>query len=267
MLGNVRDADELPDSALTASEDRPKLVIDFPFDESGRSSHDDMERLDAWSDSHGPTSTVCWLPSFFNAAGLACLKRYVAVDELMKYHRLDEHTAHLSASQRNQARPLLKNHQAQLKTLVKDAILCAYGVIDEVGDLVDPADSLTDHRRSLDPSIVIQPTTAPRLDGALGQICDQVFACRYPDHPNFDSQVTAANLRTAWDEIRRALADPEERINVERNRRPTLRGLKMRRQFLEQLSDEARGQQQVRVTRSRAHVESRFSTEKKTLWY
>ena len=225
MFANVRDADELPDSALTASVDRPRLVIDFPFDESGRSSHDDMERLDAWNDSHGPASTVCWLPSFFNAAGLACLKRYVAVDELMKYDRLDEHTAHLSASQRNQARPLLKNHQAQLKTRVKDAILCAYGVIAEGRDLVDPVDSLTDHHRSLDPSMVIRPTTAPRLDGALRQICDQIFACRYPGHPQFDSQVTAANLRTAWAEIRRALADPEGRVNVEKNRRPTVRNV------------------------------------------
>ena len=225
MFANVRDTDELPDNALAASEDRPKLVIDFPFDESGRTSHDDMERLDAWSDSHGPTSTVCWLPSFFNAAGLACLKRCVAVDELMKYDRLDEHTAHLSASQRNQARPLLKNVHAQLKSRVKDAILCAYGVIEEGRDLVDPADSLTDHHRSLDPSMVIRPTTAPRLDGALNQICDQVLACRYPGHPQFDALVTAANLRTAWDEIRRALTDPEERVNVEKNRRPTLRNV------------------------------------------
>ena len=225
MFANVRDANELPDSALAASEDRPKLVIDFPFDESGRSSHEDMERLDAWSDSHGPTSTVCWLPSFFNAAGLACLKRYVAVDELMKYDRLDQHTAHLSASQRNQARPLLKNLQGQLKSRVKDAILCAYGVIEAGRDLVDPADSLTDYHRSLDPSMVIRPTSAPRLDGALSQICDQVFKCRYPGHPHFDSQVTAANLRTAWDEIRRALADPEERVNVEKSRRRTLRNV------------------------------------------
>ena len=225
MFANVRDVDELTDSALAASEDRPKLVIDFPFDESGRSSHDDMERLDAWIDSHEPTSTVCWLPSFLNAAGLACLKRYVAVDELMKYERLDDYTAHLSASQRNEARPLLKNLHVQLKARVKDAILCAYGVVAENRDLVDPADALTDHHRSLDPSMVIRPTTAPRLDGALSQICDQVFQSRYPGHPHFDSKVTSANLRTTWDEIQRALADPDERINVEKNRRPTLRNV------------------------------------------
>ena len=225
VFGNVRDVSDLTDNALRASDDRPKLVIDYPFDETPRSPQDDLERLDDWSRRHDATTTVCWLPSFFNSAGLSCLKRLVAVDELLKHDRFDQHTVHLSANQRNEARPLLENLRTQLRAQLEEAVLCAYGIVSSRHDLVDPADSLTDHHRSLDPALVIRPTVSPKLDGALGEICDQIFAFRYPGHPRFDSRITPGHIRTTWVEIRRALADPDERIIVESRHRRVLRNV------------------------------------------
>jgi hypothetical protein len=225
VFGNVRDTNEMADNTLTASPDRPKLIIDFPFDERGRSPEDDLERLDAWSQHHGATPTVCWLPSFFNAHGLATLKRYVAVDELLKQDRFAQYTRHLSAAQRAEAKPIVESLRSQLAAQLHTAVLVAYGVISGHDPLVDATQRLTDHHRSLDPTLVIRPTTRPTLEGALGEICDQIFSSQYPGHPKFDAVVTTPHLRTAWSEIKRALADPDNRVTVESSNRRALRAV------------------------------------------
>jgi len=225
IFGNVRDSSEMPDSALTASPDRPKLIVDFPFDEAGRSPEDDLERLDDWSQRHDPTNTVCWLPSFFSTHGLTALKRYVAVDELLKLDRFEQYTTHLSANQRTEAKPLLENIRSQLAAQLGEAILSAYGIVSTTNPMVDPANSLTDHHRCLDPTLDIRPTTKPTFDGALRELCDQIFSTLYPGHPQFDARITPGQLRTTWAEIQRALADPDGRINVEAAHRKTLRNV------------------------------------------
>ncbi|WP_326641577.1 hypothetical protein OG884_02190 [Streptosporangium sp. NBC_01755] len=47
VYGNVRNAEELPDSALLAEGDRWKLVIDFPFDEQNFGPNDDLARIES----------------------------------------------------------------------------------------------------------------------------------------------------------------------------------------------------------------------------
>ena len=225
VFGNVRDAAELADNALVASPDQPKLVIDFPFDQTGRSPEDDLERLDGWAETHPPSTTICWLPSFFNAEGLTALRTYVAIDEVLKSDRFEQHTSHLSASQRAEAKPILEGLRNQLAVQLNEAILVAYGVISSNNSLVDSANSLTEHYRSLDASLSVRPTTQPTLAGSMGELCDQVFNALYPGHPLFDSKVTSGQLRTTWGEIKRALAETDGRIVVETSHRGALRNV------------------------------------------
>ncbi|BAN04394.1 hypothetical protein [Ilumatobacter coccineus] len=225
VFGNVRDTAEIADHALAAEADRPKLVIDFPFDQSGKSPDDDLERLDAWTDAHDPSHTVCWLPSFFNNEGLTALRNYVAVDEVLKLDRFEQHTSHLSASQRAEAKPIIENLRNQLAAQLSEAILSAYGVVNTPSSFVDTAHSLTQHYRSLAPAVSVRPTTEPSMSGALGQLCDQIFTALYPGHPHFDSKVTTAQLRTTWAEAKRALADDDGRVVVESGNRPALRNV------------------------------------------
>ena len=215
----------MADRILVASPDRPKLVIDFPFDDAGRSPKNDLERLDNWSQRHGPTTAVCWLPSFFNSQGLSILGRYVAIDELFKHDRFNQYTSHLSKNERIEAKPILESLHRQLAAQLNVAILCAYGVVTNDDPLVDPTNSLTDHYRSLDPSLVIRPTTRPTLNGALNELCDQILIHLYPGHPDFHARITPGHLRTTWEETRRALADPDGRINVEASKRKILRNI------------------------------------------
>lgn len=224
-FGNVRDHKQMPDNALVASPDRPKLVIDFPFDDTGRTPEEDLARLDDWAQQHDPTTTVCWLPSFFNAQGLATLGRYVAVDELLKPDRFEQYTRHLSINDRFQAKPIIESLHNQLATQLSEAILCAYGVVSRTNPLIDPANSLTEHYRCLDRSVPIKPTTRPTLGEALDELCDQIFCGLYPGHPEFEAHISSTQLKTTWSEIQRALADPNGRINVEKAHRKTLRNV------------------------------------------
>ncbi len=225
-FGNIRDKAEVPDIALRAGGGRPKVVIDFPFDEAGHSSEEDLERLDTWSGVNEPTASVCWLPSFLNREGLGGLGRYVALNELMRSEqRFEQHTQHLSQRQRLELQPVLTSMRDQLRAQLKEAVLVAYGVRAGTHPWVDDASALTDHFRSLDPALVARPTTSPAIGAALDELCHQLLAGQFPGHPRFDTKVTAGMLRTTWDEVRRALADPDGRVNVETGNRPALRNV------------------------------------------
>ncbi|MHB1447251.1 MAG: hypothetical protein ACYCZV_16590, partial [Acidimicrobiales bacterium] len=223
-FGNVRDTAEVPDIALRAIAGRPRVVIDFPFDDSGHGPEEDLERLDAWTENNQPTTTVCWMPSYLNRDGLSGLGRFVALHELLRSdQRFEQHTQHLSQRQRFELRPVLTSMRDQLRAQMKDAVLVAYGVRSGSHPWVDEASALTDHFRSLDSALVARPTTKPTMAEALEELCDQILTGQYPGHPRFDSKVTPAMLRTTWQEVHRALADPDGRVNVETGNRSALR--------------------------------------------
>ena len=225
-FGNIRDTTEVADISLRSGGGRPKVVIDFPFDELGHSPEEDFERLDTWAERNDPTTTVCWLPSFLNREGLSGLGRFVALNELMRSEqRFEQHTQHLSQRQRLELRPVLTSMRDQLRAQLKEAVLVAYGVRSGTHPWVDDASALTDHFRSLDPALVARPTTLPTMAGALDELCSQLLTGQFPGHPKFDTKVTTGMLRTTWDEVRRALADPDGRINVETANRPALRNV------------------------------------------
>ena len=64
VFGNVRDAASLPEQSFDARDGTWRVVVDYPFDEAGFTSADDVNRIDrllAGGDRH----TVVWLPRFF----------------------------------------------------------------------------------------------------------------------------------------------------------------------------------------------------------
>jgi hypothetical protein len=224
-FGNIRDRSEVADIALQAGGGRPKVVVDFPFDELGHTPEEDLERLVSWeAGGNKPTLTVCWVPSFLNQVGLSGLGRYVALNELLRSEqRFEQHTQHLSQRQRLELRPVLVSMRDGLRGLLADAVLIAYGVRSGTHPWVDEASALTDHFRSLEPGLIARPTTSPTMAGALDELCTQLLDHQFPGHPRFDAKVTGAMLRTTWEEIRRALADPDGRVLLEVANRQALR--------------------------------------------
>lgn len=225
MFGNLRDPHDLADSTLKSTASRPKVLIDFPFDDAGYGPDADLERLDAFKAVNADTPTLCWLPSFLTDDGQRQLRNFVALDMLLTGERFEQHTKNLSESQRREAKPLLTEQRNQLQAQLTEAVKSAYGVIGE-HPYVDATRSLTEHFVSLDTSLNVRPTTAPEFEGAFEQITDQVFASIYPGHPNLgDTRITKGNRQTALTELQRALGSPEGRVVVDSPKRAITRTL------------------------------------------
>lgn len=227
VFGNLRDTADVPDAALKAQPGKPKLLIDFPFDETGHTPEEDLERLDGFVAANpGPTTSVCWMPSFFNQQGLSALKTLVTLEELFTGpNRFEQHTSELSDNQRREARPVLENRRNQLRLELGAAIRAAYGIVATDHPLLDNELSLADHFRSLDPAMTVRPTTSPKFGEALDELCDQMLTHLHPGHPTFGEKVTQAKLKTVWEELQRAIGDVEKRINVENRNRAVLRNI------------------------------------------
>jgi len=219
LFGNLRDSGDLADSALKGARTRPKVLIDFPFDDAGYGPAADQDRLNEFMAANEGTPTVCWLPSFFTDDGQRQLRNYVALDLLLTGERFEQNTSHLSQSQRREAKPLLTQQRNELESQLTDAVRAAYGIIGNHA-YVDDSRSLTDHFVSLDPGISIQPTTAPNFEGAFAQIAHQLFSGLNPGHPNLgDKRITKGNRQTALAELQRALGDPDGRVVVDTPKR------------------------------------------------
>ena len=219
VFGNLRDPNFVPDSVLKATKTQPKIIIDFPFDESGYGPDADFARLDDYKATNEPTPTVCWLPSFLSDEGQRQLRNYVALTMLLSGDRFEQHTSHLSETQRREAKPRLTDQRNSLESQLGDAVRAAYGI---TGDhsYVDQTRSLSDHFVSLDDSLTVRPTTAPRFEGAFEQLYEQLLGSIYPAHPNLgESRITRGNRQKALAEMQRAISDPEGRVVVERTNR------------------------------------------------
>ena len=83
QFGNVR---EMSFDSLDAGDDDFKIVIDYPFDEQGRSPYEDEAKVDTFLDKHG-SDTLVWLPSFLSEKVLRDLGELVVIDEVRRPER------------------------------------------------------------------------------------------------------------------------------------------------------------------------------------
>ena len=223
VFGNIRKPDEIPDSVLTAGPDRPKLVIDFPFDPEGRGPADDTARADQYRSAHDPTRTLCWVPSFLSAGANDELGDLVVLEELLKGDRYDQYTDHLTLNQRIEARPLLESRRSHLRERLDRALAMAYGAVPASGDLIDSAKSLADHFEALDTSMSIAPPTVPNLSGAIDDLAGQLLAHQHPAAPSIaGARVRPATIRAVWEEIGRALGTPDRRVVIDPKHRSAM---------------------------------------------
>lgn len=125
LFKNVR---ELPDSSLENTDDRWKLIIDFPFEE-GHSPRDDLSRLELFTESHKDgTKTLCWIPAFFSAEALKDLGTLVTLEHILTGERFLQYANHLSPQDRQAAKSLLENQRSVLRQRVQNHLDAAYGL-------------------------------------------------------------------------------------------------------------------------------------------
>lgn len=216
VFGNVRDASSLPEQSFDNRPGTWRFVVDYPFDEDGYTSADDISRIDRLLTS-GDRHAVVWLPRFFSESAMEDLALLVKLDWLFtgSGDRWTENSDHLSATDRAQALGILQNMFSGTLTSFGNLLKQAYGI--------EPADPkritaesqqfevLTSLSRDFDP----QMPPAAGLEDAFLKIVDQAFAATYPNHPQFDpaaEEVTARNFETVRDYVEQAASHRDGRV-------------------------------------------------------
>lgn len=216
VFGNVRDAGSLPEQSFDNRPGTWRVVVDYPFDEAGHTSADDINRLDRMLTS-GDRHTMVWLPRFFSDSAMEDLALLVKLDWLFtgSGDRWTENSDHLSATDRAQALGILQNLFSGTRTSFQSLLKQAYGI-----EPADPKritaesqqfDVLTSLSRDFDPAM----PPAASLEDAFLKIVDQAFSAIYPNHPLFDpaaDEITARNFETVRDYVEKASAHRDGRV-------------------------------------------------------
>ncbi|MEO5354353.1 MAG: DUF6079 family protein [Magnetococcus sp. XQGC-1] len=218
---NIR---EMADDALKGSEERWKLVIDYPFDVEGHTPSDDMATLERFRNRSQPTRTLCWLPSFFSREVQRDLGSLVVMEHVLASDdRFRSYADHLSEIERASARSLMDNQRSQLKQHVLNCLEGAYGIATAAPGTLDGAHNLVDHFQSLDPTFQPRPPVGANLKEGFLHLAEQALGHQFPAHPLFEAEVKVANLRRVLEEVTRAIQSSDGRVGVEKTLRMLMR--------------------------------------------
>jgi len=225
VFQNVR---KLPLHSLQSRGDDWTVVVDWPFDEEGRTVADDRAQLDAfWDQNPDGSRTIVILPSFLSHDALRDLGKLVILDSLMKGDNFMNHTGNLSPANRETAKTLLENQRSQLEQRLINCLENAYGISDSAPDALDSTALIEgeEHFRSLDRSLQLRPPAVANLSQAFTDLLDQALQHQFPAHPKLEDDVrlTPAVLKRVYEEVAKATQTPDGRLSVERTLRRDLR--------------------------------------------
>jgi len=219
VFANVRNPDEIPDESLRAGAN-PKLVIDFPWDDENFGPNDDRARVDDFRRDRPAEWTAIWLPNFLSSTSRQQLGKLVRLDYVLTGDSFDRAAGHLSPSDRPLARVQLANEQAAVGERVRSVLRQAYAVDQPQPGTVDAQLSPGEQFTALDAALRLRPPAGTTLRSYAEGIADQLFAFRFPKHPDFTEKVTGADLRNTYTQVVAALGERNGRLeNVD----PTMR--------------------------------------------
>ncbi|MFC5260922.1 hypothetical protein ACFPJ1_02275 [Kribbella qitaiheensis] len=217
VFGNVRDREWLPDNRFEATSDTWRFVIDYPFDEDGKSARDDLARLDDLRTRLSHTTSLVWLPRFLHPARLDELGKLVILNHVLSSdERYRLASDHLGDVDRIEARRILESHRDSLRERLQRAIQEAYGVATETPNtLVDDA-AHTKVLVSLNAELQPESPVGADLASAFDNLVDQAFTTLFPGHPRFGNEdVRPKDLITVLRYLRLARQDSDGRAPVE----------------------------------------------------
>jgi hypothetical protein len=236
LFKNIR---ELPDSSLENAGEDWRLILDYPFDEPGHSPREDLDKLTTFQSTHRDGArTICWVPSFLGSKAVEELGLLVRCEHVLglnlpnataaaRDERFRECTRQLNEQDRQSARIILENQQAQLEARVRTHVAAAYGLSEEhAGSLaaaqtIAPADQFV----SLKSQLGLSRPAAVTFSEALSGLLSQALAFEYPAAPDFGAEVKIANVKKVGEKVLEALDEPGRRVHVEPALRQLVRGI------------------------------------------
>lgn len=228
IFGNVRDRGWLTDGAFEAGPDTWRYVIDYPFDEDGHGSLEDLTRVESLREAGKSHKTVVWVPHFLSDERQRELGRLVILDWLLggSGERWTSHSNHLAEVDRVQARIILETQRESLRGRIRHAIQEAYGAAAATPGTLRPQQGHDAVLHSLHREFRPSAPVGIDLDAAFRNLIDQSFTAIFPGHPLFepdDRPVTPSELKAVLAAVEAARQDPDGRAFVEPNRREAIR--------------------------------------------
>jgi hypothetical protein len=216
IFTNIR---ELGSDSLICKGNGWKVIIDYPFDQSGHTVRDDIAKIETFQSEEEATRTICWIPSFFNAQSMDALGTLVRLDQILKDNQFPNYVQHLNETDRQSAKSQLESQRDQLRSQILSRIEMAYGIRGGGEDYLDDGNLLdaSEQFRSLDPSIHLQAPVAANLEQGLTALLDQALRQQYPKHPHFDDKIslTKGALTKVLEVIREAAGSTEPSVMVD----------------------------------------------------
>ncbi|HEX5542355.1 MAG TPA: phage resistance protein, partial [Micromonospora sp.] len=224
-FGNVRDQDSMPISALVATGDAWRVVIDYPFDPAGYPRSADRARIEQLERG---SRTVFWLPLYFTDEMMGRVAQLAKINYLLGAggtgDRLDTLAADWPVTDRQQGKVYLQQRQAQLRNTLLSALKQAYGVTapqssDVESDSVGVLHTLADGIRIGDPR-------GGTLAEAFHNLTGELLAWSYPGRPALpddEKPVTRSELAKILEYAQQAAADPTRGVSVQASDQRTIR--------------------------------------------
>ncbi|HEY5375208.1 MAG TPA: hypothetical protein VIK01_16125 [Polyangiaceae bacterium] len=209
-FGNVRDMD---DSTLRAGEnDEFRFIIDYPFDDPGRSPQEDEARLQRFLDNTPDTPTIVWLPSFLADSVQRDLGDLVVHDRILGGDNWKQHLSNLRPDDQTRAREGLTSKATQKRERLRRALDAAYGLQRAETGTLDPTRCVSQNFYVLKAGSKIRSVAAADLkrgmEMAIGQLLDDV----YPRHPHFEDKVTRGKLDKELEMMSRLIEADGQRL-------------------------------------------------------
>lgn len=236
LFKNIR---ELPASSLENAGEDWRLILDYPFDEPGHSPQEDLDKLTVFQSTHGDGArTICWVPSFLGTRAVEELGLLVRCEHVLgrnipnatataRDERFRECTRQLTEQDRQSARIILENQQAQLEARVRTHVAAAYGLSEEHSGSLAEAQTIApaDQFVSLKAQLGLTRPAAVTFSDALANLLSQALAFEYPAAPHFGVEVKISNMKKVGEKILETLDEPGRRVFVEPALRPLIRGI------------------------------------------
>ncbi len=221
QFGNVR---EMDDAALrTADDEAWKLVIDYPFDDPGRSPQEDEQRVARFLESAADSATVVWLPTFLADSVQRDLGDLVILDRILEGDNWKSHLANLRPDDQLRAREGLQSRATQKKERLRRALDAAYGLTKAETGMLDPTRQVEQHFYVLKAGSKIRSLAAADLGRGMGMAIEQLLDDTYPRHPRFSDRVTRGKLDKELDMLTRLCEADGQRLPLTKNEQHALR--------------------------------------------
>jgi|HubBroStandDraft_1064217.scaffolds.fasta_scaffold00063_38 hypothetical protein len=206
---------DIPYERLRGRGDTPVLVLGMPFDAKGRQPLDHLAHARNFNES-GAAGGVVWQPSYLSDRAMQDLGKLVRIDALLagSGDRLHDAARMLSASDREQARAVLKNQQSALQQRIRACVEVAYGIRPDGDGCIGTAVAADERFAPLDDFKPLPPVAATMKDAVIA-LLDQLFDDRFPAHPMFDEEVKTPILRRVLGSVQAASQQPDQRLHID----------------------------------------------------